>query len=230
MTKPSLGQRIAERAEQRGWSHAELARRVGIEKSHLSRLISGERNWQIDQVERVARAFEEEPASLLRDTGAEGLMEATQDVQAANVRLTDQLARQASENEVLRGALQAAEGERDALRAKLAQTRQDLQGRPTKADHDALHADVEQLKQQAEQASARLADAQRGVSALEKQVERLKDSLKKSHVQVQANHQAYKHWRKQAESNGNTLKGVAYVAAGMSLIKLLGGSDEAAED
>lgn len=62
-----VGHRIAELRQMRGWTQQVLADLAGIERSHLARLESGEREAGLRMLEKVASAFGVEPAELLRN-------------------------------------------------------------------------------------------------------------------------------------------------------------------
>lgn len=51
--------------ERKGWSRGELSRRTGIERTHVSRLMSGSRATSLDTVAKVAAALEVSPDKLL---------------------------------------------------------------------------------------------------------------------------------------------------------------------
>lgn len=226
-----------ELADKQGWSQAELARRIHLDKSHLSRLLKGERNWQPDQLQRVAAVFAVALADLVMGTDAEGLVDATRDAHAANKILTDQLAELASVNQAQSADLAAVHAERDALRkdldearAQLQRATQDLRNRPARQDYDALRADRDDCMGRISRLQHEVVEFRRNVRALRTEVVGLRTSLTKAHAQVQTNFQAYEYWRKQAESNGATLKGIAVAAAGVGLIKLLSGSNGSDDD
>lgn len=226
MPVPTLGQRILEILKERGWRQAELARRVHIDKSHFSRMLRGERKWQPDQLERVAKAFEMLLADLVAGTEAEGLMYATRNAHEANKALTEQLAELAAANEMLRASLRAVEQERDTLRSERHQTQQELKQRPTKEAHRVLSDERDRYMGQVAQLQHNLAEARKQVTGSQVQILHLHGALKRSEAQVATNYQACVYWQQQAENNGAALKGVAIAAAGFGLVKLLSGDDD----
>ncbi len=61
-----VGRRIAELRQQRGWTQQVLADLAGIERSHLARLETGEREAGLRMLEKVAGALGVAEGELLR--------------------------------------------------------------------------------------------------------------------------------------------------------------------
>ena len=59
------GQHLQALRRQRGWSQAELARRVGVAKNTITRLEIGNRQPSVDLLERLARVLRVSLADLL---------------------------------------------------------------------------------------------------------------------------------------------------------------------
>lgn len=57
------------------WSIAELARRSGVDKTQLSRMLAGERRWLLEHVQAVAYAFGLPAEELVAGTEQEGLLQ-----------------------------------------------------------------------------------------------------------------------------------------------------------
>lgn len=55
--------------EERGWSYRELARRMELDQSRLSRVLSGKRKATVDFYKKVADALGEAPEKVLRLAG-----------------------------------------------------------------------------------------------------------------------------------------------------------------
>lgn len=51
---------------ERGWSQEELAYRAGLHRTFVAHVERGARNISLDNIERLAIAFDLEPATLLR--------------------------------------------------------------------------------------------------------------------------------------------------------------------
>jgi HTH-type transcriptional regulator / antitoxin HigA len=51
------GESILDIAEERGWTHAELAQRLGYTEKHLSQLINGKVPVSVDAAQRLERAL-----------------------------------------------------------------------------------------------------------------------------------------------------------------------------
>ncbi len=239
MEPQTVGSRVLELLEQRGWSQAQLARRIGIERSHLSRLMRGKRQWKPEQLERVAGAFEVELGELVQGTEAEGLPEATEDAHAAVEQLTERLAGEAAENTALKAKLltletetRALRKERDAARTELLQAQQELRNRPTQSAFEDVWAERDASIERAAGLEHQVAEAKRRAGALHKQTVSLQVALKQAQEQSAINYQACEYWRKQAEERGARFKGVAALAAGVGLVSLLGrgGSDDDDDD
>jgi transcriptional regulator with XRE-family HTH domain len=52
----------------RGWSQEALAHESGLNRTYLSSVERAERNVSIDNIARIAKAFEVEPWKLLKDS------------------------------------------------------------------------------------------------------------------------------------------------------------------
>ncbi|RME79663.1 MAG: XRE family transcriptional regulator [Chloroflexi bacterium] len=60
---------LAQELQQRGWSHAELARRSGISRPFISQVLSGDAKPSVNFCRKVAAALDESPDKLLRLAG-----------------------------------------------------------------------------------------------------------------------------------------------------------------
>lgn len=60
---------LSNELEQRGWSYRELARRMELDQSRLSRVLSGKRKATVDFYKKVAEALGEAPETVLREAG-----------------------------------------------------------------------------------------------------------------------------------------------------------------
>lgn len=60
---------LSSELKQRGWSYRELARRMELEQSRLSRVLSGRRKATVDFYKKVADVLGEAPEKVLRLAG-----------------------------------------------------------------------------------------------------------------------------------------------------------------
>lgn len=231
----NLGKRITELAAARGWTRAKLAERARIDKSHFSRLLLGKRNWQPEQLERVAEQFEVAVADLVKDTEAEGLPDAEQSTHDANRLMIEQLAEIAVAKDELAARLtatqeelEAVRKERDEARAELRQAQQALRAAPSKKVCDDLRRQRDALEKERSHQLVQIDDLQRRITEVRREGSQLRGqltsaqtSLKQCQQQVATNYQACMYWKGQAEDNGKKLAGVTLFAAGIGLAKLL---------
>ena len=57
---------VRELLEERGWSQAELAAKIGVVPNYISQLLNGHRHPGLDSLERISKAFKIEAGDLLK--------------------------------------------------------------------------------------------------------------------------------------------------------------------
>jgi transcriptional regulator with XRE-family HTH domain len=66
----TVGMRIQRLREKRGWSQIDLANKVGINNSVMSRIESGKRKIRADELQKIAAVLEVTPDQLLGDVSS----------------------------------------------------------------------------------------------------------------------------------------------------------------
>jgi len=103
---------LADEVERRGWSGAELARRSGVTRQQIMRILSGENRPGLDSLQGIAHAFGLPVEEVLREAGILGpyvelpdgakdwgarLMALSEDDRAACVAMMEQVLRYAED-------------------------------------------------------------------------------------------------------------------------------------
>jgi transcriptional regulator with XRE-family HTH domain len=68
-TKTRLSEWLSSQLEQRGWSHSDLARRAGVTRAQVSRVISETRGAGPEFCVAIARALNESPIKIFQLAG-----------------------------------------------------------------------------------------------------------------------------------------------------------------
>lgn len=70
--RKTLGANLRRLRLDRGWSQEELAHRAGLHRTYISSVECAQRNISIDQIERLADAFDTLPSNLFAGTQSDG--------------------------------------------------------------------------------------------------------------------------------------------------------------
>jgi transcriptional regulator with XRE-family HTH domain len=62
----TVARNIRQRRTARGWTQAELAERIGVDRVFVTQLEGATRNVSLDVLERLARVFRVPPGTLLK--------------------------------------------------------------------------------------------------------------------------------------------------------------------
>jgi transcriptional regulator with XRE-family HTH domain len=230
-----IAKRINRLREEKGLSQAKLAKAIGIEPSHLSRMLKGERPLQAIQLEKIAKELGVDLEQLTSGTTAEGMSVAVVEAHQANKELMKQLAAQTAENEVLKAQLKLAKKtenshlrEIDDLKQELKETRTQmlsLQQRPTQEQHNNLfnsHVQLANDKKELEQNLAQHIDNHQVT------IKYFESLLRQAYEQVEINYQACMDWKniaekgkQEAKKRGVALKAGAATVVGIGIASLL---------
>jgi transcriptional regulator with XRE-family HTH domain len=74
MSQETLGERVKRLREAKRMKQSELADAIGVDPTVLSRILSGDREPQLEQVIAIARALDTSAADLVQDTGKEQVL------------------------------------------------------------------------------------------------------------------------------------------------------------
>ncbi|HTW91483.1 MAG TPA: helix-turn-helix transcriptional regulator [bacterium] len=61
-----VGRRIRELRQKKGWSQEKLAEEAGLHRTYIGQVERGEKNIGVENLFRIAKAFDVEPAYMLR--------------------------------------------------------------------------------------------------------------------------------------------------------------------
>lgn len=185
MTTKPLVDAISALLTERGWSLSELGRRSGLDPSLLSRLQSGEREWRLDHLDAVARAFEKSLEQLLKGTDREALLaekryaeeHAPADLKAMAEKLAETLAAHCA----LEAAYRALEEElrQRPTREQLQELQGELAGERTRRSIIAkqlqkLAKEHNELRTQLIVATAKASELEKALAAMTKQAAELR--------------------------------------------------------
>lgn len=135
----TLGERLEELMKANEWKVSYVAKKVGIDRSYLSRMMSGERPWSLPKVKQVADFFGMTVEDLVRDTDQEGMARAPEVAQDALQRAQGDLAELRTEVDAVRAEIEPLRAENDSLLA-------DLGKRPSPEVWDATQAELTALR------------------------------------------------------------------------------------
>lgn len=189
----------------RGWTQTALAGRIGVSRSHLSKLLSDKRRWTLDVLQRLAKVLETTLEQLVAGTSVQDVVAASEATQKQVTDMATQLAAVAAERDAL-GL------ERDSLRGEVELLRAEVEQRPTQSEHDGERAGRTAAEQ-------REAIVRRRVASLESQLRRqeadaarqlraLQTQLEESNRRVVHNGNVAEQFKFIAESRGARLEGL----------------------
>ena len=70
--RKTLGSNLRRLRLDRGWSQEDLAHRAGLHRTYVSSVERAQRNISIDQIERLADAFDTPPSDLFAGIQSDG--------------------------------------------------------------------------------------------------------------------------------------------------------------
>ena len=61
----TFGRNVRQARKDKGWTQEQLAFEAGVKRAYLSEVENGQRNVSLDVVEKLARALDVEPSTLM---------------------------------------------------------------------------------------------------------------------------------------------------------------------